>query len=201
MAVLSVCRNFGQLNKVGWMLINQTRSGHGNNMPITPSTFQFKKFKDLLHFYTMLGFIPCFLLASYYNLTQGPGILTETPEGYCPQYEEYQKHPITRLIVKMKTVPQHNYEMRLSCLNSDGEAVIMRRIEDQVKNVMKARGDYKAWFNVYMDAKDYRRMREVWTHWENRIGSKEPVWMRDEEGEGGYQDYKNPYGEGKGKRS
>lgn len=59
--------------------------------PLGPSRFQWKKFKDHLHFYTLLGLIPCGLVLLYANVFIGPATLSEIPEDYEPKYWEYTR--------------------------------------------------------------------------------------------------------------
>lgn len=60
-------------------------------LPIQPSRYQWQKFKDHLHFYTLLGLIPCGLGLLYVNVFIGPATLSETPEGYVPKHWEYER--------------------------------------------------------------------------------------------------------------
>lgn len=71
----------------------QTRgmAGGHKTMYITPSRFQWHKFKDLTHFYLMLGIIPAAAVVFYSNLFIGPAQLTEIPEGYTPKHWEYHR--------------------------------------------------------------------------------------------------------------
>jgi len=65
---------------------------HGHHhMTIKPSRFQWDKFKDLMHFYVMLGVIPVTALVLYANIFVGPAQLAEIPEGYVPKHWEYEK--------------------------------------------------------------------------------------------------------------
>jgi NADH dehydrogenase (ubiquinone) 1 beta subcomplex subunit 5 len=67
-------------------------SGHGPKlMDVQPSRFQWHKFKDMLHFYVMLGAIPITGLLFYLNVFVGPAQLTETPEDYVPKHWEYHR--------------------------------------------------------------------------------------------------------------
>lgn len=193
MAVLSVCRNFAPLvaragrNQLGQQI---RHGGHGNSMTILPSNWQWMKFKDMLHLYTMIGFIPCFLFASYKNLFEGLAELAEIPEGYTPKWHEYERHPVSRWLCR--TVirdPAVLYEMRLSVLNMEADAVIMRRIDEQICNVMKARHDYRAWFFWPFYGKHQRHYREIYRMWEDRTGVKDPIPLHPS---GGLAEYKNP---------
>lgn len=60
-------------------------------MIITPSRWQMYKYKDLFHFYLMLGVIPLSLLVFFINIYIGPAQLAEIPEGYHPEKWEYYK--------------------------------------------------------------------------------------------------------------
>lgn len=60
-------------------------------MTIKPSRFQWDKFKDLMHFYVMLGLVPVTGLVLYSNIFVGPAQLAEIPEGYTPKHWEYER--------------------------------------------------------------------------------------------------------------
>lgn len=67
-------------------------SDHGpRNFVIVPSRFQWDKFKDLLHFFTMLGLIPVTAVVFYVNVFIGPARLTPIPDGYVPKHWEYHR--------------------------------------------------------------------------------------------------------------
>lgn len=66
--------------------------GHGpREFVITPSRFQWDKFKDTLHFFVMLGVIPITAIVLYVNVFIGPATLTPIPEGYTPKHWEYHR--------------------------------------------------------------------------------------------------------------
>lgn len=65
--------------------------GHHRVLPIQPSRFQWNKFKDLFHYYLMVGIIPVGLVVLYSNIFIGPATLSEIPEGYEPKYWEYYR--------------------------------------------------------------------------------------------------------------
>lgn len=74
-------------------------SDHGPRlMPMQPTRFQWHKFKDLFHYYIMVGAIPLTALIFYTNVFIGPATLTEIPEGYEPKHWEY--HRVSRLKLK-----------------------------------------------------------------------------------------------------
>lgn len=67
-------------------------SDHGPRLlPLQPSRFQWNKFKDLLHFYTMIGVGPIIAIVFFANVFVGPATLTEIPDGYIPKHWEYHK--------------------------------------------------------------------------------------------------------------
>lgn len=66
--------------------------GHGpKSFVITPSRFQWHKFKDMLHFYVMLGVIPIAGIVFYANVFIGPAQLTEAPTDHVPKHWEYHR--------------------------------------------------------------------------------------------------------------
>jgi NADH dehydrogenase (ubiquinone) 1 beta subcomplex subunit 5 len=71
--------------------------GHGPRlMPLTPSRWQWHKFKDMAHYYFMVGLIPVGLIVFYANVFIGPAKLAEIPEGYEPKQWEYCRVGIQR---------------------------------------------------------------------------------------------------------
>lgn len=66
--------------------------GHGPKlMFITPSRFQWDKFKDSVHFYILLGVIPIVGVVFYSNVFVGPATLSEVPADYAPKHWEYHR--------------------------------------------------------------------------------------------------------------
>lgn len=77
---------------------------------------QWHKFKDMFHYYAMVGLIPAGLIIFYANVFIGPAQLEPIPDGYNPKHWEYHRHPITRFIARyIHTNPQ---QVRL-CDNCD----------------------------------------------------------------------------------
>lgn len=73
-------------------LVTQTRrmGDHGPRpFVLTPSRFQWHKFKDSLHYAVMIGLIPMGALLFYVNVFIGPAKLTKIPDGYEPKHWEY----------------------------------------------------------------------------------------------------------------
>jgi NADH dehydrogenase (ubiquinone) 1 beta subcomplex subunit 5 len=144
-------------------------------MEIKPSEFQWKKFKDMIHFYTLLGVIPLVSFSFFMNLTQGQAQLADIPEGYTPQYWEYERRPVSRFFYRYlwPRGPQEFYELRLDALNRENEKVIMRKVEERVQNVMRARNDYESWYYTPIVSKDARVQREFYRKIEDRLGYRD----------------------------
>ncbi|EEZ97690.1 NADH dehydrogenase [ubiquinone] 1 beta subcomplex subunit 5, mitochondrial [Tribolium castaneum] len=131
-------------------------------LPIQPSRWQWTKFKDLFHFYIMLGVIPLGLITAYANVFIGPATLSEIPEGYTPKYWEYYKSPITRFFARyVMTSPQQDYEKYLAYLFMENEKRQLRMLETQVKQKIAERRDYQAYYYRPVMAKYHRLQREV----------------------------------------
>ncbi|KAL1123601.1 hypothetical protein AAG570_002677 [Ranatra chinensis] len=123
-------------------------------MPILPSRWQYKKFKDLLHFYTLVGLIPVGAIIFYANVFIGPATLEEIPEGYTPKHWEYYKSPITRFMARyIYTSPQQEYEKYLHQLYEEDEKMKMRKLEKDIKTKMQERKDYQAFYYVPITGK------------------------------------------------
>ncbi|GAB0100867.1 NADH dehydrogenase [Sergentomyia squamirostris] len=131
--------------------------GHDKTMFITPSRFQWHKFKDLFHFYVMLGLIPILGIVFYTNVFIGPATLTPIPEGYQPQQWEYYKHPISRFISRnLHTTPQQEYEKYCHHIYEENQRRQIRAVEARVKALMQERSDYQAWYYRAVIAKYHR---------------------------------------------
>jgi len=70
-------------------------SGH-HLMVIKETRWQWTKFKDLVHYYVLVGVIPLTLLVTYINVFIGPAKLAPIPEGYRPKHWEY--HQVSYLV-------------------------------------------------------------------------------------------------------
>ncbi|GIY76108.1 NADH dehydrogenase 1 beta subcomplex subunit 5, mitochondrial [Caerostris extrusa] len=129
--------------------------GHGDRtMYITPSRFQYTKFKDDLHLYLSLGIIPLALLITYVNIFIGPATLTEIPEDYEPKHWEYYKsiHPISRFIAKhFHDDPQIEHEKVLHMLHEEQETAKWSQTIRKVNTLMAERDDYKSWYFIPSD--------------------------------------------------
>ncbi|XP_044262606.1 NADH dehydrogenase [ubiquinone] 1 beta subcomplex subunit 5, mitochondrial [Tribolium madens] len=130
--------------------------------PIQPSRWQWNKFKDLFHYYIMLGVIPLGLVTLYANVFIGPATLSEIPEGYTPKYWEYYKSPITRFLARyIMTSPQQDYEKYLCYLFMENEKRQLRKLEKQIKEKIAERRDYQAYYYRPVMAKYHRVQREA----------------------------------------
>lgn len=67
----------------------QIMEGHHNTFRVRESDWQFKKVKDLVHYYLMVGLIPITGIILYTNIFIGPAKLAPIPEGYVPKHWEY----------------------------------------------------------------------------------------------------------------
>ncbi|CAH0552863.1 unnamed protein product [Brassicogethes aeneus] len=146
---------------VRYTVAKRSMSDH-KHMNIAPSRWQWSKTKDLLHFYLLLGIIPCSLGVLYANVFIGPAKLSEIPEGYEPKYWEYFKSPVTRFLARyVYTNPQQEYEKYLCYIFVEDEKRKLRELEDQIKKKMSERNDYQAYYYRPVLAKYYRISREA----------------------------------------
>ncbi|XP_058463325.1 NADH dehydrogenase [ubiquinone] 1 beta subcomplex subunit 5, mitochondrial [Malaya genurostris] len=142
---------------------SRAMSGHGpKTFGITPSRFQWHKFKDMFHFYIMLGLIPVVAVVFYTNVFIGPAQLTETPADYVPKHWEYHSHPITRFIARyILPNPQQDYEKILHMLYEENEKREMLELEKQVRNKMAERNDYQSYYYRPAIGKYHRVAKEA----------------------------------------
>ncbi|XP_071439648.1 NADH dehydrogenase [ubiquinone] 1 beta subcomplex subunit 5, mitochondrial [Hetaerina americana] len=164
--VFDKCSQFGKDTSVFRNVLLEQRarmSGGGHRtMPITPSRWQWHKFKDLVHFYLMVGLIPVTAIVLYCNIFIGPAQLAEIPEGYVPKHWEYHRHPISRFIARyILNNPQQEYEKMLHMIFEEEERIKLRKIEELVKLKMGERADYKSYYYQPVDPKYHRMSREA----------------------------------------
>ncbi|XP_052862923.1 NADH dehydrogenase [ubiquinone] 1 beta subcomplex subunit 5, mitochondrial [Anopheles cruzii] len=158
-------------NKPGFLKASKdalasTRSmsgGHGpKNFTITPSRFQWHKFKDTFHYYVMLGLIPAGAVIFYANVFVGPATLTETPADYTPKHWEYHRHPISRFIARyLLPNPQQEYEKMLHHLYEEEEKAHIRALEKAVRAKMAERHDYQSYYYRPAIGKYHRVAKEA----------------------------------------
>ncbi|XP_026473818.1 NADH dehydrogenase [ubiquinone] 1 beta subcomplex subunit 5, mitochondrial-like [Ctenocephalides felis] len=144
---LVLCRNSGD---------------HGHKtMTITASRWQWHKFKDLLHYYTLLGLIPVLSLVFCVNVFVGPATLTEIPEGYEPKHWEYHRHPISRFLARYVYGPhQQDYEKFLHVLYEENEKKQLRALTEKIEDKMAERQDYYSFYYRPVTAKHLRISKE-----------------------------------------
>ncbi|KAF6214067.1 hypothetical protein GE061_011798 [Apolygus lucorum] len=139
--------------------IVRSMSGH-RTMPIQPSRWQYQKFKDLLHFYFLVGAIPVTCLIFYTNVFIGPAKLAEIPEGYEPKHWEYYKHPITRFLARyVFTSHQQEYEKYMHLVYEEDEKMKIRALEKKVRDLMEERADYQAYYYKPISGKYVRQAK------------------------------------------
>lgn len=125
---------------------------HKRTIEMLPSSFEWRKWKDQAHFYTLLGVIPIAILVGAVNLFIGPAELADIPEDYEPKHWEYYKHPISRFIARYICEPQEKlYERHLHFVSKEVDKIQLRKLEDKVKLLIDAptyRYDSKRWYYV-----------------------------------------------------
>ncbi|XP_068207264.1 NADH dehydrogenase [ubiquinone] 1 beta subcomplex subunit 5, mitochondrial [Palaemon carinicauda] len=143
-------------------IIQREMGGHGpRKMFITPSRWQWHKFKDMFHFYVMLGVIPLGALVLAVNILIGPAQLTPIPEDYTPKHWEYYPHPITRFLARyVITSHQQDYEKYLHFMFEENEKKQMRLLEKKVEAVMAERGDSQSYYYRPVLTKYHKWVRE-----------------------------------------
>ncbi|KAG8188914.1 hypothetical protein JTE90_014967 [Oedothorax gibbosus] len=133
--------------------VRRMGGGHGERvMEISPTRYQYTKFKDDLHFYFSIGIIPLGLIILYSNIFIGQGTLEDIPEGYTPRHWEYYRHPITRFFVKnFMEDPQIQYEKAMHLVWEEGEKKDWSLKVDKANALMAERDDYLAWYYIPSD--------------------------------------------------
>ncbi|KER33137.1 hypothetical protein T265_00840 [Opisthorchis viverrini] len=128
---------------------------------VKPSDFLNARALDTLHFYTMLGLVPCLVLVFLVNVFVGPAELTDIPEGYEPRYWEYHKHPISRFMAKyMSPHPQKVYESFLGQLEDIREQKELIFEDRWLRSSDRAHGDYRGWYFIPANPAGVNRARK-----------------------------------------
>jgi len=131
---------------------------HQTTFEVTPSRYVWYLYKNLFHFYFMLGAIPLTALVFFVNVFIGPPTLQEIPEGYTPKHWEYERHPISRFLTRYGFWNvQELYERNLFYIQEEREAMAMRALEWKAKRLMKERGDYPTLFQKRINLAKYIR--------------------------------------------
>ncbi|TPP67221.1 NADH dehydrogenase [ubiquinone] 1 beta subcomplex subunit 5 mitochondrial [Fasciola gigantica] len=124
-------------------------SSSKSNMVVKSSEFMNKKIFDSLHFFVMLGAVPCLMLVFFVNVFVGPAELADIPEGHEPRYWEYHRHPITRFIAKhILQHPQKVYEVALGQIADKQEQLELVEEERWFRRSQRIHGDYRGWYFI-----------------------------------------------------
>lgn len=154
------------------VLANVLQKRTHKTMVIQPSRWQWHKFKDLFHYYFMVGAIPVAAILFYANVFIGPATLAPIPENYEPKHWEYYKHPVTRFLARyVYPSPQEDYEKFLHFLYEEDEKRKMRKVNQQVLEKMKTRSDYQAFYYRPITSKYHVKSREVFESFESVQGN------------------------------
>nr|CAG4642110.1 EOG090X0FIE [Eurycercus lamellatus] len=147
-------------------------SGH-KTMAIRPSRWQWLRFKDLVHFYIMLGVIPATVAITCINIFIGPAKLVEIPEGYVPEAYEYHSHPITRWMAKHVCKSyQQEYEMYMQYLFEEEYKMKLRQAEKRVNQKMLENQDVQTYFYGPVTPRYHEFIREANKDSIEQYGSK-----------------------------
>merc|ERR1712080_324719 len=137
-----------------------------------PSRWDWDILKDYIHFYVLLGAIPCGIFVTCMNVFVGEAQLAPIPEGYKPKEWEYYKNPIHRLMIKyFKNSYQQSYESDLHYLWENVKTSEMIALKKEVKRQMKIHGDYKAWYHRDDVARYARKHRAGQEHTQRYMGA------------------------------
>ncbi|XP_047031862.1 NADH dehydrogenase [ubiquinone] 1 beta subcomplex subunit 5, mitochondrial [Helicoverpa zea] len=138
---------------------------------LQPSRWQWHKFKDMFHFYAMLGLIPVGAIIFYSNVFIGPAQLTPIPEGYEPKHWEYHRHPITRFIARyIHQNPQQDYEKFMHAIDEERQRQKLRKLEQQIIKKMAERQDYQAYYYKPLVNKYHRINKKTGEEMYDRMG-------------------------------
>lgn len=124
-------------------LVARGMSDHGPRMmPLVPSRFQWHKFKDLFHFYVMVGVIPVAAIVFCANVFVGPATLTEIPSGYVPNHWEYHRVSWLQAILLhgnncIERVPQWSSQNRRIRTTSDVRTDPLLRVHNFSNKIIR----------------------------------------------------------------
>lgn len=109
-------------------------SGHGpRTMPMQPSRFQWHKFKDMFHYYVMVGAIPVTAVVFYTNVFIGEATLSETPEDYVPKHWEYHRVSLTAAFKYSVMLIRSYFSIQLLVLWQDTS---MHRLSSNTRSIV-----------------------------------------------------------------
>ncbi|KAL8597673.1 hypothetical protein ACOMHN_012640 [Nucella lapillus] len=150
--------------------------GSHNHMQVLPSRFEWERWKDHMHLYLFLGFVPMGLLILYCNLFIGQAELADIPEDGEPMPWEYYKGPIERWFARyIYEFPEKRYERTLHVLWAESEKRKIRQLEKKVKALMHDRQDFKGWYYTPVDKSRVDAAHEAQRRWQDDLtGSRIP---------------------------
>lgn len=142
-------------------------------MEIEPTNFVWKKFKDTLHFYTLLGGIPAAVIISIISVRANPE-LTEVPDGYEPRHWEYYRHPIARFVARYVFYPPElEDEMVMHATEDVSENAIVRSVQNKVEEAMRFYNDHRSSYFTPFYAEMFRVARDDEEYGMNFVFSSE----------------------------
>merc|ERR1712117_206019 len=122
---------FSKLFRPASQLLNRTalrnhvpvRHG-GSKMNIVPTRWYDLQLREYMALYLTIVATPFLALTAYANIKIGSAKLKPIPEGYVPKEEEYERHPISRWLMKyFFTDGQMLYETKLMVFGKCGTSV------------------------------------------------------------------------------
>jgi len=126
--------------------------GHKRTIELKPTNFEWRVFKDQLHFYVLLGLIPIGIIISAANLFIGQAELADIPEGHEPKHWEYYRSPFSRFIARyILDSPEEVYERNLHFLNIEQDKLRMRKLQKKIDLLIgdaEHRHDSRRWYYV-----------------------------------------------------
>jgi len=155
-----------QLMKQGFVRCQQ-QVRHGSYGPdklnIVPTRWPDLQFREIMAFYSIVVAAPLIAAGVYANIFIGSAKLKPIPEGYEPKEEEYERHPISRWLMRnFYQNGQMLYESKLHAVWEQWNFSHRAMLIDEVRRVMKSEGDYAAWGYITSDAKYARYKKREW---------------------------------------
>jgi len=133
-------------------IIRFMSGGHKRTMELVPSSFEWRLFKDHMHFYFLLGLIPIGMIISAANLFIGQAELADIPEVYEPKHWEYYRSPISRFISRYILESQEEiYERNMHFLNIEQDKLRMRKLQKKIELLIgdaEHRHDSRRWYYI-----------------------------------------------------
>jgi len=130
--------------------------GHNRTIELKPTNFEWRVFKDQVHFYILLGLIPIGIIISAANLFIGQAELADIPEGYEPKHWEYYRSPFSRFIARyIVDSPEEVYERNMHFLSIEQDKLRMRKLQKKIDLLIgdaEHRHDSRRWY--YMPANE-----------------------------------------------